>query len=208
MKGKKIWGVELVLTRDSPIGTTPAGIRPENRVITFGVHLAQRISGESQNTRGKLFISSKALHARLENGAGARLRNMIGTELGIMQCIVEEPKRLITTTLISPFEYIPGRITSPLLARAGQQSTDAFANLGLATRIEQRMEEYLRQFYPGFRITTTSIPSPSRQRQLQNRGRKISEPTPIEEAIRLSRAHARKNFQKNRKRTPTRARGK
>jgi hypothetical protein len=101
MKSQKIWGVELVLTRDSPIGITPAGKRPENRVITYEVHLTHRVSGETQNNRRKLFISSKDLHARLENGVAERLRSTIGTELGIMQCIVEEPKRLITTTLIS-----------------------------------------------------------------------------------------------------------
>jgi hypothetical protein len=91
--------------------------------------------------------------------------------------------------------------------REGRPSTDAFANLGLATRIEQRMEEHLRQFYPGYRITTTTTPSPSRQRQLLNRRRKVNDPIPLEEAIRLSRAHARNNFQKNRVK-PTRRIGK
>ncbi|QQR92188.1 MAG: hypothetical protein IPJ89_03435 [Candidatus Iainarchaeum archaeon] len=201
MKGKKIWGIELSLVRDAPIGRIPKGLRPENRMITFDVQLAQRTSGNPIKQEGRFFISSKELHARLDKGQAERMRGMMGTNLGIMQYIVEEKRRCIRTMLISPFEYAPGRITHPL---STAKSTDAFANLGLVTRMEQRIEEFLHRSYPGFTIQSASKVSPSRFLQLFKRKRNIGEPIPLKEAIRLSRAHARNNYQKNHIKSPLR----
>ncbi len=197
MKNKKVWGIELVLLHDSPVGSIPRGERGQRHAWTYQVRLAQRTTGQSQNPN-KMFISSKELHARLEEGAAAVMFEMIGNELGTLQCEINEKKRTITTLLLNPFEYAPGRQSHPF--------TDVFARLGLATRLEQRMEEHLLRFFPGYSIQSSPSVSPLRRSQLEKRGRIVGEAIRLERALQLSRDHARKNLEKNRirPRTPKR----
>ena len=202
MKGKKIWGIELSLARDDDI-RIPGKTKPTGRYIVFDVRVASRTSGEGISHPGRMFISSKELHRRLPETYVNHLRSTIGNELGRMECLVDLEKRVIQTSIIEPFQYVPGRKSDPPLSHT-RAFNDPFARLGLGTRLEQRIEEFLLRYYPGFAIRSSHYTSPLRKMQLEKRGRKPSEAIPLEEATRLSRAHARKNFLKNHIKPPIR----
>ncbi len=179
---KPLLGINLVLDNVIQNGAVELITVPRSRSLKFDCFAGYKIPGA-------LFVTTPVLRKRLEQLLDIRSRPI---KTGSVKVYVDFSRREVSTYAFFPF--------------SAEETAFQWAleNQGTGTIIERRVEKFLFRHFPDFHITTSGTVSPSRTKQIESRGRKLGEPIPLREALRLSKQHIIRNFQKNRRPRPAR----
>ncbi|HLD59096.1 MAG TPA: hypothetical protein VI977_05710 [archaeon] len=77
---------------------------------------------------------------------------------------------------------------------------------GITSFAELQIERQLEKWFPDFKITHSSNPTPERKRQLRKRGREIGEKVPLRKAIALTSTYVKKGIRQYNARSALRRR--